>query len=127
MRAIRLASSLVAICYRVIPTARSPGTTRATTVSDALKSPIADGTLERRNVEPGCREYLIPKLTHRVMTGVGWQTIIYRLLVDNHADTDGRYVIESDSEYSGGDVLVCTDDGDEIEAWIQGHVEGVDE
>ena len=74
--------------------------------------------LELSSSEDGFREYLIPKLRHRTMTWMGWQTILYRLIVDDAAEERNRYTIESDSEYSGGETLVCTGDVEAIEAWI---------
>ncbi|GEM_PF-5342428 len=50
---------------------------------------------------------------------MGWQDITYLLTVEDEAGPDGRYTIETDSDYSGGECLLATDDVDEVEAWIQ--------
>lgn len=44
-------------------------------------------------------------------------------LVDDDADPGCRYTIETDSDSSGGETLLATDDPDEVEAWIQTRID----
>jgi macrodomain Ter protein organizer (MatP/YcbG family) len=94
---------------------------------DSLDNLISAGTLEPLPSAPGCRQYHIPKLRHRKQTWMGWQDITYLLTVDEQADPGCRYVVESDSDSSGGETLLATDDPDEVEAWIESRMENTAE
>ena len=89
---------------------------------DEIDQMIAAGTLEQSTTEPGYREYVIPALQHRKPTWLGWQDIIYCLIVDDDAQPGDRYTIESQSESSGNDTILTTDAPDEVEAWIAGYL-----
>lgn len=89
---------------------------------DEIEQLVADGLLELSSHDGDLREYLIPALRHRQRTGMGWQILIYCLLIDDNPDPDGRYTIEQQSEYSGNDTILITDDPDEIDAWIRENV-----
>jgi hypothetical protein len=65
----------------------------------------------------GQHEYVIDPLWHRQLTSLGWQTFIYRLTIDEETD-EGRYEIAEETEYQGDDILLWTDDVDEIVSWI---------
>ena len=55
--------------------------------------------------------------------GSGWINIDYRLTVAMHPTPDeDRYVVEDDSE-QGGDTLICSNDPDEVAAWITSEIE----
>jgi hypothetical protein len=68
-------------------------------------------------------EYSIDRLAHRMRGGGGWIDIDYRLTVDTNATADEyRHVVEDDSE-QGGDALLCSNDPDEVAAWIRSEIE----
>ena len=90
---------------------------------DALDNLVTAGVLEPLSSEPGARRYHIPKLRHRKLTWMGWQDITYILTVDEEADPGCRYTIETDSDYSGGECVLATDDVDEVECWIEVHMD----
>jgi len=47
--------------------------------------------------------------------------VYYRLTIADDAE-DGRYEIAEESEYQGDDILLCTDDVEEVVSWITGRI-----
>ena len=82
-----------------------------------LQAMVDNETLRHISTHGGEHEYVIDPFRHRQLTPLGWQTVIYRLTIDEEAE-EGRYEIAEESEYQGGDVLLWTDDADEVVSWI---------
>lgn len=89
-----------------------------------LEDMVAAGLIEPLHHEEGHAEYHIPRLRHKEETWTGKQTITYTLAVDDNAEPGGRYVIDSDSDDSGGDCMLATDDLAEVRSWIEGMLAG---
>jgi len=85
---------------------------------------VDDGALRLiTESRPGCFEFAIDPLAHRMRGGGGWIDIDYRLTADMNAGPDeSRYVVEDDSE-QGGEVLHCSNDADDVAAWISSEIE----
>ncbi len=66
-------------------------------------------------------EFAIDPLRHRVMTGWGWQTIVFCLRIGELEDCD--FEIVEESEYSGGECCLASDDPEEIADWISDRIE----
>ena len=57
---------------------------------------------------------------------MGWEDIDCRLVVNERSGVGGRYIVYSESRYSGGDAVFNTDDPDELEAWVLERIEQKD-
>lgn len=93
------------------------------TLEAPLQALVDDGTLRHVSSESGVHEFAIDKLRHRAQTGFGPQTITYSLLVQDGVD-EGRYEINDESDYQGGDNLLTTDSAEEVVRWIEGRLAG---
>jgi hypothetical protein len=83
-----------------------------------LQTMVDNETLRHISSHNGEREYVIDTFRHRELTAIGWQTVIYRLTIDDEAE-EGRYEIAEETEYQGDDVLLWTNDADEVVSWIE--------
>ncbi len=71
----------------------------------------------RPAIQPKCQQQLIPCPTPSISHPPrlpGRDPSNNYLIIDDNADPGGRYTVES--EYSGPDTLLTTDDPDEVEA-----------
>jgi hypothetical protein len=85
----------------------------------ALQAMVDNETLRHISSHGGEHEYVIDPFRHRELTAIGWQTIIYLLIVrDSPEEDESRYEINEESEHQGGDNLLTTDDSSEVVFWI---------
>jgi hypothetical protein len=69
--------------------------------------------------------FVIDSLSHKQRTGMGWQQMVYVLVIQtagsarNDPDKLPVYEIREETEYQGGETLVETDDVDDVVAWIE--------
>jgi hypothetical protein len=80
-----------------------------------LQALVDNQTLRHSSSDGGIHEYVIDAFRHRELTGLGWQTVVYCLTIDEET---GEYEITEESEYQGGDVVLSTDSADEVVSWI---------
>jgi hypothetical protein len=83
-----------------------------------LQAMLDNETLRHVSSHGGEHAYVIDPFRHRELTPIGWQTVIYRLTIDEEAE-EGRYEIAEATEYQGDDVLLWTNDADEVVSWIE--------
>lgn len=91
------------------------------TAEMSIQSLVDIGAIRLISSVDGVSEYSVDGLRHVKQTGLGRQTICYELIVD-HGTESGRYEINESSDYQGGENLLCTDNAQDVVAWITGRL-----